>query len=235
VKQYQLGVDYTNSYDGVAMHYETDGTGGEAAGCAALEETPDRRRCIVPMAGGGSSGWGLFLQQAFRSQGFWYFKPDVGFGARYLTGGLSDRQRQEQQDAGLPLRDVDFELLTLVVKPYVQLGVTPQRWPDLLVSLGPAVQVAAGNVTVNDERERVAMATASESLLFGFYELELVFARFGDGAFSVFTSSEVSSGSEGTKFYPHEKDGMDDIRADFHHNVSGGVMGFGAKLVLDWP
>ena len=82
----------------------------------------------------------------------------------------------------------------------------------------------------------MALATSSgKRLIGGFFEFEAVFWRFGDGALSIFTSHDVTSGSEGTKFYPHEKDGMSDFRASFAKTVNSGFLGLGAKLVLNVP
>lgn len=239
VKQYQLGIDYSSSYDGVTASYETSMNGGVShKNCAAVPADPEptSQRCSVRMTGAASSGLGLFLQQAFKRQGTFYFAADLGFGARYLQGELDEAQVAEQKSAGLPLESMSFTLLALVIKPYITIGITPaSRWPDILLSLGPAAQIAAGKVAVNGEESAVAVATANKSLVSGFFELELVFWRFGKGAFSLYTSSDFSGGGEGTKFYPRAKDDMRDIRADFSRNVSGGFFGLGAKLVLNWP
>ncbi len=237
LKQYQLGIDYTSSYDRVDATYDTDLVNGQpGAGCGTNADGPTRQTCTVSMEAGRSSGYGIFLQQAFKRQGFFYFKPDVGFGARYLEGGMSDEAKKQSEESGLPLDELRFSMAALVVKPYLRFGITPQgRFPDLLLSLGPAAQVGIGNVTVNDEKEDVAMATSSGSFVTGFVELEAVFWRFGDGALSVFTSQDYSGDGEGTKFYPKAVDGMDNFRANFSRSVGGGFFGFGAKLVLNWP
>ena len=235
LKQYQLGVDYTNSYDSVNASYEADKRGATAPNCADVASDATRERCQVTMDGGHSSGYGLFLQQAFKRQGLFYFRPDVSFGARYLEGRMSSEERQQSATDGLPLTDMRFSLAALVVKPYIQFGITPEhRWPDWLLSLGPVAQVGIGKVRVNDETKSVAVATTSGSFVTGFLAAEIVFWRFGDGALSVFTSRDITDG-RGTKFFPKDVDGMGDFRADFSRTVDGGFFGLGAKLVLDWP
>ncbi len=234
LKQYQFGIDYTSSYDHVSASYEVTGSGTE--GCDAVTGEPTRQRCQVDMAGGGSSGYGFVLQQAFKRQGDFYFKPDVGFGVRYLSGEMDDKAAAEQQARGLPLDEMSFALAALVIKPYIQFGITPAKtWPDVLISIGPAAQVAVGNVTVNGQTEDAAIATYSGSPIGGFFELEIVLWRFGDGALSVFSSEDFTGGKEGSNFYPNSKDGMDSFKANFSRNVSGDALGFGLKLVMDWP
>lgn len=233
LKGYQVGIDYTTSQDKVEASYEMDGSGGPGCTPASADgETPVRQRCAVQMEAGSSSGYGIFLEQAFRREGNFYFKPDLGFGLRYLQGELIESSPQ------LPLREMSFQLVAFVLKPYLKLGLTPaSTWPDLFLSLGPTLLVAAGNVSVNDEKMTHALVGASESLVQGFVELEAVFFRFGDGFFSLFTSGDYSGGKRGSKFYPKEKDGMDAFRATFSRKISGdGVsFGLGAKLLLDWP
>src|SRR5690606_22850438 len=132
-----------------------------------------------------------------------------------------DKEAQASKAAGLPLRELEFQLVSFIIKPYVQIGVTPARtWPDVLLSLGPALQLGVGTVKVNDEKESVAVATSS-SLLSGFAELEIVFWRFGDGALSIFTSTDSTGSGRGTEFFPKEVDGMKDFRADFSRSVAG--------------
>jgi hypothetical protein len=237
LQKYQLGVDYTSSFDSVEASYETAATSDPPPqDCELDEDDASRQRCTVHMSGGATSGFGVFLQQAFKRQGLFHFSADVGFGARYLNGELSGDDRIRSAAAGLPLRNLRFSLAALVVKPYITVGITPaQKWPDILLSIGPAAQVALGRVVLNDQAERVAMATSSSGLIDGFFELEIVLWRFGDGALSLFHSSDVTRGGHGAKFYPKEVDGMSDVRADFARSVAGGFLGLGAKLVLDWP
>jgi hypothetical protein len=236
VKQYQIGIDYSNSIDTVKLTYDTDAAGGTPSSCKAVEGNAAKKECSVDMVAGGSSGFGLFLQRAFKKQGFWYFDYDLGFGARYLSGGIEKKNESLQ---GLPLKQAKFSLLSLVGKPYIQFGITPDRFPDILLSVGPAIQVAMGNVSINDQSEKVVTGTSSYqgpmSLWHGFFELEIVLKRFGEGAFSVFSSSDFTGSGEGTKIYPKDVDGMSNFRGAFSHSVGGAAFGFGLKLVTPFP
>lgn len=236
VKQYQLGIDYSNSMDYVALSYSTSSSGGVPSSCQTLSDDPSKKRCSVGMQGGSSSGWGIFLEKAFKKQGRYYFDWDVSAGARYLSGQIPDSSVSKD---GLPLRYASFSLAAFVVKPYIQFGITPEFWPDVLVSIGPAVQVAAGNVTVNDKPQNVIVGTSSltgpMSLLNGFFALEIVLKRFGEGAFSLMASHDFTGNGEGSKIYPGEIDGMSDFRGSFKRSVGGMAYGFGLKLVTPFP
>lgn len=237
VKQYKIGIDYSSSMDYVTLSYQTDAAGGVPSSCKLDTTDTSKKRCSVGMVGNSSSGFGLFLQRAFKKQGFWYFDYDIGFGARYLSGKLP--AKDESLD-GLPLRNAKFSLGAVVAKPYIEFGITPDRWPDILISLGPALQVAAGSVTINDKAEKVVMGTSSYSgpfsLWHGFLAVELVLKRFsGDGAFSLFAENELTGSGEGTKMYSKGIDNMTDFKGSFSHHTGGSAYGFGLKLVTPWP
>ena len=236
VSQYQVGVDYSNAIDRVNLSYNTSATGGVPDSCQLVEGDPTKKQCSVHMVGGLSNGWGVFLQPAFRKQGFFYFNPDISFGARYLSGELPVEDRSLD---GLPLKSAAFSLGALVMKPYLQLGVTPDRFPDVLISMGPAIQMAFGKMTINEQSENVAVGTSSVngpmSVIHGFFALEIVLKRFGDGAFSLIASHDVTGNGRGTKIFPHDVDGMSDFHGSFSRNVDGMAYGFGLKLVTPWP
>ena len=101
--------------------------------------------------------------------------------------------------------------------------------------MGPAIQVAAGSVSINNQAENVAVGTSSVtgpmSVIHGFFALELVLKRFGDGAFSLMASHDVSGHGQGTKIYPKDIDGMSNFRGAFSRRVGGMAYGFGLKLV----
>lgn len=234
LSRYQFGLDYTSSNDNLELSYETDQK-IKSSTCVAVDGSKDRQRCGTKMESTRSSGFGVFLQQAFKKKGLLYWNFDVGFNARYLQGELPE---SEANVDGLPLRSVKFSLAALVVKPYAVVGITPERWPDILVSLGPALQIAGGTVGVNDSRKHVFLGTGSglneSGLLRGFTQLEIVFWRFGDGALSLFTARDYT-GTVGSEFYPGEVDGMSKFQANFVRGVGGEAFGLGAKLLLNWP
>jgi hypothetical protein len=236
VRQYQVGVDYSNSIDRVDLTYEMNRSGAMPSSCVQVEDDSSKQRCSVGMIGGSSNGWGIFLQKAFKKQGFYYLDWDVGFGARYLSGELP---KEERSLSGLPLKNASFRLGAAIMKPYIQFGITPDRFPDILISLGPAMQVAVGTVSINDQSESVAVGTSSVtgplSVIHGFFALELVLKRFGDGAFSLLATRDVTGHGRGSEIYPKSIDGMSNFRGAFSHDVGGMAFGFGLKLVTPWP
>ena len=234
---YQYGIDYTNSFDSIDASYEIDKPQATPTdNCTTEPNHPTKQICTATMRGGGSSGYGIVITQQFKRQGLFYFRPDIGFGLRYLEGARSAGQIDRDRSVGLPLRQLKFNLGAAVIKPYIQFGITPaDTWPDLLISLGPAAQMAFGNVSVNGKKENVAVVTSSNSIITGFVALEIVFWRFGRGALSVFTENEVAGGGRGSKLYPGTVDGMSDFHASFNHSVSGGFYGFGIKVLSPWP
>ena len=236
-KQYRLGVDYTNSADQVDLSYTTDRAGKIPDSCVTDGVGNTEMRCTATIASGSSSGFGFFLQRAFKREGNWYFSPEMKFAIRYLNGNLVDRYSGLD---GLPLRQARFSLGAFILKPTIKLGFTPNSaFPDLFISFGPAVQVAMGVVEINNQPEKMIMGNASGStlggLLYGFIELEAVLARFGDGAFSLFTTKDFSSANDGTLFYPHGVNSMSDFKGAFTHQVGGMAFGLGLKLLLSWP
>ena len=234
---YQYGIDYTSSFDYIDASYEIDKPQATPTdNCTSESNHPTKQICTATMRGGGGSGYGIVITQQFKRQGLFYFRPDIGFGLRYLEGARSSKDLERDRSVGLPLRQLKFNLGAAVIKPYIQFGITPaDTWPDLLISLGPAAQMAFGNVTVNGKKENVAVVSSSNSIFTGFVALEIVFWRFGRGALSVFTENEVAGGGRGSKFYPGSVDGMGDFHASFNHAVYGGFYGLGIKVLSPWP
>jgi len=239
LQRYQFGVDYTNSNDSVDVSYEVPASqsSGDAV-CEPVIGDISTKRCSAYVGAGFSSGYGFLLQQSFKRQGDIYVNFDVGFGARRLVGAYPPASQKVGSTASL--QSVNFELLALVARPYLQVGLTPAHtWPDILLSIGPAFQAAYGRVKVNAEGKNVLIGTSSglsnSGLIGGYTELEIVFWRFGEGAFSIYTARDFTSGASGTPFYPGEVDGMEKIRANFARGVGGAAFGFGLKLVMDWP
>ncbi len=233
LRQYQFGFDYANSSDHMALSYDLERAGSAPKGCVADAKNADHIICTVGTVAGQSSGFGIVLEQAFKRQGFFYFKPDIGFGVRYLTADLAKEDLGYQQAGSLPLKSVNAQLLAFVMKPYIQFGITPaSTWPDILFSLGPNFQIAAGKGKINNVKENVAFATSSRGLIGGFFAFEIVPWRFGNGALSLFSNFDHSGDGRGSKFFKKDVDGMTDIRAKFSRNVSGAAFGFGLKVLL---
>jgi hypothetical protein len=235
IKNSQVGFDYSNSIDRVDLSYEMNADNYVPPSCD-LVAGGQSKRCSVTMLGGVSNGLGVFLQAPFKRKDFFYLDWDVGLGVRYLSGAL---QGSDQSLDRLPLYDARFSLLAAVIKPYIQFGVTPEGAPDFLISIGPALQVAMGTVAINGEGEFVAVGTSSVSgimsLIQGFFAIEAVIYRFGDGAFSLIASQDSTGHGQGTQIYAADVDGMSQFKAKFSRDVRGFAFGLGLKLVTPWP
>ncbi len=230
LNQYQLGIEYAVSSDTVELDYTWQRQGTIDDSCMEDINDSTQQVCKVVLEAGGSSGLGLFIQQPFRRTGNLLLNLDLGFGVRYLTGA-GDKEILENDN--LPLDNIEFQLFGFLVKPYIQIGYTPlSGMPDVILTFGPVFQTSFGTVKINELSKNVAIATASG--VAGYAELEIVFIRFGDGAFSIYGAND-RSGDEATKFFPTEVDGMSNFVGKFYRNISGSAFGYGVKLVLNWP
>ena len=233
LSQYQVGVELSASRDQVKMEYDMDAGASIPSYCSRNINDSSKQICSHDVVGGQSSGYSLFLQQAFQRQGDWHFDADLSFGARYLTGEIAEEDLELIQSAGLPLTEASFTLGVAVIKPYIELGYTPSTaFPDILLRVGPVIQAGVGSFSINEKKEDVAVALSSGVV--GYLELEFVFWRFGDGALSAYSSNDAA-GKDGTPLYPNDVDGMSDFRGSFSRSVGGAALGYGIKLVLDWP
>ena len=227
LKGYKIGIEKATSHSSITMDYHTDSTTDHGSSCLG-DPQGTGFRCQETMAAGSSSGFALYLGQPFRGKDSFYFGADLGFGLSYLEGSFSDKKRSQG------LKNAAFTLLSLSIKPYIQFGWTPQGLPDILVSVGPVVQLAGGKVSINDTPKSTAVIGVSG--LQGYFELEIVLWRFGSGgAFGLFTSKENSGNRDSSRLYEGEIDGMSDIKGQFSSSTSGGTMGYGLRLLLDIP
>lgn len=229
---YKLGIEYLSNLNKVDVEYTVDDRG--ASSCVDSVDGVTQR-CKIATDAGSSSGFGIFLGQPFKPKGRFYFGADFGISLRYLSGGLNNGEQRNSLARGLPMRELSYSLVALTLKPYVKLGWTPSgRIPDFLFSFGPAYQIAAGKVSINDKPKNVMILSGS-SLLFGFFETEIIFLKFNGGYFSLFSSSEMTGNDEGTEFYPESVDGMSDITASFRSSTSGSFFSYGLRLLTNIP
>ena len=234
LKGYQLGLTYSTTGDNIVFNYDTDEQNPIPGKCADNIERSGKQTCSVSMNGAGSSGIGIMIEQTFKKpSGWFYFNYDLGFSFNYLEGEMNKSETTYQSDNSLPLSKAKFELVRLSVLPYIQLGVVTKTFvPDVILTLGPNLTTAVGNFTVNDTKEFIA--AASTSGLTGFLSIEFVFFRFGDGYFSIFTKSEWSN-KNGDATLSDDIDGMDNFSLSFNSREGGGFLGYGLKLILNWP
>ena len=234
LKGYQLGLTYSSTGDNIVLNYDTDEQNPIPSKCSANVDRPGKQTCSVGMNGSGSSGIGIIIEQTFKKpSGWFYFNYDLGFSFNYLEGKMSESSETYQENNSLPLTEARFALVRFSVLPYIQLGiVTKTIVPDIILTIGPNLTTAVGDFTINDTKEFIAAASASG--LTGFFGLEFVFFRFGDGYFSIFTKSEWSN-KTGDATISDDIDGMDNFDLSFNSHESGGFFGYGLKLILNWP
>lgn len=244
LRGYKLGVNFIGQSEGASINFDVDTAkdpiSNTVTNCGenSFEQV---RNCSVQMNGGGGRGlgasflhgFGLYLQQPFKKQGEFYFNWDLGIGIQAISAGW------ENEDGSFDypgLKSISYSLYGAQLKPYVQIGWTPYRFPDVIFTLGPVIQMVAGSVSVNDQEETAAFIQSSNinsSVLpwaQAYFELELVFLRFGNGAFSWYISRAAASSSvEVGDFYAEEVGAMSNFSATFRAHESG------FKLLLNWP
>lgn len=234
IKQYQVGIELSGSSDTVHLSYQTPYDATHSPYCSQDPANSQKDICSHSILAGQSSGFSLFLQQAFRRRGTFHFNYDLSLGARYLKGNLEDEELARLASSNIPLTEASLALGVVVAKPYIELGYTPSsRFPDILLRLGPVFQLGVGTVSINEQSETVAMALSSG--LTGYFELEFVFWRFGDGALSLYSSRDSAGNSNGIPIYPNDIDGMESFEGRVSRSIGGQFFSYGLKLVLNWP
>ena len=245
VRGYNLGVNLIGQSEGASIKFDVD-TESESipnsvVNCGTFEAGETTRTCLINMSGASSSGFGasylkgfgIYLQQPFKRTGNFYFNWDLSLGLQLLNA-VWENESEGFEYSGL--QNLSYSLYGFQFKPYIQVGWTPKKIPDFIFTLGPVVQVVGGTVSVNQvEHQTIFLSTSSinSSILpwaQSYFELEIVFLRFGEGAFSwylsrVVTGNEVSAGS----FFDKEVGAMSNFVATFNSFESG------LKLLMSWP
>jgi hypothetical protein len=187
IKNYQLGFDVGERRDSAQLGFEIDRNTYYDETCSPVENSRNLVRCVHEFED-DHSGYGIFIEQPFKRRGLWHFDYDISFDLRIVDAKLTPvRQAQIEQKAekNIPVRDVRLHLYSLVALPYVTLGITPEKWPELLVSLGPTGEMVWGSVNINDTRyqtaERGVFRRSSVSSILSYMQLNLVLRRFGKG------------------------------------------------------
>lgn len=244
LKDYNVGLNIIGQYEAAQITYDLDSSTtnvpANVINCGD-DDGVVTRTCRVPVgiSGGGGTGSsyiggiGLFLQQPLKRKGLLYYNWDLAFDLRILSGEYASGDKQFYEET---LESIEFSLYGLRMRPYVQLGLTPAKWPDLIFTFGTSVDTLAGSVAVNGESTDVFFVqTAGLKRSYlpwaqSYFELELVFLRFGDGALSWYRSGTFSSESSNAgNFYDGEVNGMSNFTASFSSYQSG------FKLLLNWP
>ena len=245
LRGYNLGINLIGQSEGANVKFNVDtiedpiSNGVTNCGEPVFGQT--ERTCSIGLNGGGGRGlgasflhgFGIFLQQPFKRQGNFYFNWDLGIGLQVLNAAW------ENEEGGFEypgLEEISYSLYGLQLKPYIQIGWTPNRFPDIIFTLGPVMQMVAGTVSVNEKEETTAFFQSSDiegSIMpwaQAYFELELVFLRFGDGAISWYLSKAATSTDvEAGDFYSEKVGAMSDFTATFNAYESG------FKFLLNWP
>jgi hypothetical protein len=234
---YKVGANLIQNSDRVQFSYDLEA--GESDSSRFCQSSEQQVRTCQHITGQSSqgigsgylNGFGIFLQQPFKRQGFWYFDADLAIGAVILSGELAAGNRNSH------LTEMSYSIYGARLNPYLQFGMTPANWfPDILVSAGPVFNIMAGNVSVNGQNQATFFLQGSElfsglnPLSYAFVGLELVFYRFGHGAFSFYSlHSNTDRNKTGGDFYSGSLDGMTNFQAAFNNSESG------FKLLFNWP
>ena len=99
------------------------------------------------------------------------------------------------------LRKFNYDLFGFRFKPHFKVGLTPKVFPDIFISFGPLFKAMFGKTTINESQMPINLlaganfSSSFEQFAHGFFEVELVFLRFGNSALSWFTTRSSTSGS----------------------------------------
>lgn len=181
-------------------------------------------------------GFGIFFQQPFKRTGLFYLSGELGFGFVSAAGELSSEEIS-RTGVGQYLTEMSYSFYGIRAKPYLQFGITPDNFiPDILFSVGPVFQFFGGSTSINNQKRNVFIAQGSRlfsgvnPLNYAYLELEIVFYRFKDGAFSLYSSRAAQSDFYAAgKFYPEDVNGMTDFEVSLASRETG------LKLLLNWP
>ena len=231
-KSYNLGLNLIGAAEFAKITYETSSS--EAKGKDNCQTVETVTRCTVSTKNGISKspfgGIGVFIEHPFApNSGLFFWKIDLSFAAQILDGELAKSTKGTSDSS---LESLNYSLRGLQIRPYAQLGITPKGLPDVVFTGGPVGTILAGNVTINDQKEQVKFIQRSRVSLFkaAHYTLEIIFARFNEGAFSMYWSrSLAASTAQAGSFYSGSVGSMSNFNAEFIHKEVG------FKWLLNWP
>ena len=244
IKKYNVGLVFINEKDSAEIEFLVDtnqnSIDSSVTNCGTA--TSDRyRRCMVNFSTDRSGGFGseyfggvgITFQQPFERQGDLYLNWDVSVSIQSIKG---EWQASEDPNLFSGLSNLSYSLYGIYLKPYIQLGWTPKVWPDFLISFGPLLSGVAGSVAINGVERDAAFAQSTQvsdvqvPWAQAFFEVEVVFFRIGEGAFSWYGSSTIAKNTNKVgDFYDESVDGMSEFSPTFSQTQSD------LKLILDLP
>lgn len=185
---YRVTAEMKASATSSDLRYDTAKPGTLPDNCVDHVSDPSLMACSLKIGKNTGTTYALGLQQVFKRQGDYYFGADFG-GSIFLLDAKAE-EKQDQVTLLQPLQKARIHLYGVNVRAYIQVGITPARiFPDLLLSIGVGEHLSTGNIKIEDQREKVNVATG-----LGYVQFEIVWWRFKDGSLSSYLSAE-SGGS----------------------------------------
>lgn len=190
IKNYQLGFDVGERRDSARLGFDVNRSIYYDETCLPVQQTA-HVRCEHEFEN-STSGYGIFIEQPFKRHGLWHFDYDLAFDLRIIDSKLSPvraAEKEKHADKNIPVRDVRLHLYSLVALPYITVGITPQKFPELLLSIGPTGEVIWGSININGTRyqtaERGVFRRSSVSSIMSHMQINLILKRFGKGYFGI--------------------------------------------------
>ncbi|SMF43960.1 hypothetical protein SAMN06296036_113115 [Pseudobacteriovorax antillogorgiicola] len=192
---YQLGIEVGDTTDSASLRYfqAEDGPHVDSDSCDRVGESPEKTfECEIEFEQ-RVSNFSLFIEHPFKRRGFWHLDWDLGLSFKWLNGEF---EAKDQLPSNSPVQSIELNLYSINVRPYVTVGITPKdSWPDLLLSLGFVGEAIFGSYKFDDQSfDTDPVMRRTRVLSISYFELQLVFFRFGKGylAFNL-SNSQVDS------------------------------------------
>ena len=182
IKQYQLGIDVGDIDDRATFSFDIEpGIFSDERFCESSERNLGLNKCDLVFQK-KSSNYGIYLEQPFKRSGFWHLDWDVSFALRTFSGEFAVEEGVEPNE--LPIKDVLLDYYGITARLYVTFGITPKKWPEVLVSIGPTGEIFGGRASFNG-KSFPNQFTIRRSRVLGipYYSVDIVFWRFGKGYF----------------------------------------------------
>ena len=226
IKRYQLGVSVGNTNDQVNFNFDSDpNTYTDPDFCKEDETDPTVHNCSIDF-NQSSSNFAIFLEQPFKRRGFWHIDWDISIGLQ----GFSGEFKREEDDPNLirnpqiPIDDVNVSYYGIGTRIYMTVGVTPRKWPEVLLSFGPTGEAMFGKASFNGETYSANAAVRRSSIgsIFSFASLDIVFFRFKKGYFGLVHwwhngDNDVQEG----ELVPNDLDSLKNLNLTFRRNFIG--------------
>lgn len=223
IKQYQLGIDVGETSDRAVFGFDIHPTiYNDTENCTLSDEANGMNTCSLTF-NKSSSNYGIFLEQPFKRKGFWHVDWDISFALRSFSGDFEAPENVEKTT--LPIQDVSLNYYGATTRLYATVGMTPKKWPEILISFGPTGEVFGGSAEFNGKKypTKYTIRRSQVLNLFSYYSLDIVFLRFGKGYFGFTVSQhEGKDDVQEGRLLPEE----DDLFTDLNVTMSRSFFGF---------